>query len=92
MLKSLFDNLCFLLNRDKLYDLDFKNPNSDKSLWLPYEKLTDLYQEFIKEFPVVSIEDPFDQDHWEAWSNITANTSIQVELHVNHNTRNLFCC
>lgn len=61
-----------------MYDLDFKNPNSDKSKWLPYDKLTDLYAEFIKEFPIVSIEDPFDQDHWEAWSNITAKTNIQV--------------
>lgn len=64
--------------RDGSYDLDFKNPNSDKSQWLSHEKLTNLYTEFIKEFPIVSIEDPFDQDHWEAWSNITANTSIQV--------------
>lgn len=29
---------------------------------------------------MVSIEDPFDQDHWDAWTNITAKTSIQVLL------------
>jgi len=29
-------------------------------------------------FSVVSIEDPFDQDDWEAWSNFTASTNIQV--------------
>lgn len=28
--------------------------------------------------PVVSIEDPFDQDDWQAWTNFTASTSIQV--------------
>nr|CAH7732839.1 unnamed protein product [Callosobruchus chinensis] len=60
------------------YDLDFKNPQSDKSKWLPGPKLTELYQEFIKDFPIVSIEDPFDQDDWAAWSNITANTKIQI--------------
>ncbi|CAB3371512.1 Hypothetical predicted protein [Cloeon dipterum] len=65
-------------HKDKLYDLDFKNPNSDKSLWLDGDKLEGLYQEFIKEFPIVSIEDPFDQDHWEAWSTMTANTTIQI--------------
>jgi len=65
-------------HKEGQYDLDFKNPNSDKSQWLSYEKLTDLYQEFIKEFPIVSIEDPFDQDHWEAWTNITAKTQIQI--------------
>lgn len=66
--------------RDGKYDLDFKNPASDKSKWVDMAQLTDIYQGFIKEFPIVSIEDPFDQDHWEAWSNITANTTIQVEI------------
>lgn len=28
--------------------------------------------------PVVSIEDPFDQDDWEAWSRLTAQVGIQV--------------
>lgn len=60
------------------YDLDFKNPASDKSKWLSPDKLTDLYQEFIKDFPMVSIEDPFDQDDWEAWSKMTAATGIQI--------------
>lgn len=64
--------------KDGLYDLDFKNPKSDKAQWLAPAKLTELYQEFIKEFPIVSIEDPFDQDHWEAWTDITANTTIQI--------------
>ena len=27
---------------------------------------------------VVSIEDPFDQDDWTAWSNFTGSTDIQV--------------
>jgi len=64
--------------KDGSYDLDFKNPNSDKSQWLTPDKLTNLYQEFITEFPMVSIEDPFDQDDWNAWTNITANTKIQI--------------
>lgn len=64
--------------KDGLYDLDFKNPKSDKATWLSPEKLIALYQEFIAEFPMVSIEDPFDQDHWEAWTDITAKTKIQI--------------
>ena len=27
---------------------------------------------------MVSIEDPFDQDDWEAWTNFTGSTDIQV--------------
>merc|ERR1712071_66545 len=34
--------------------------------------------EFFKEFPMVSIEDPFDQDDWAAWTELTANTNIQI--------------
>jgi len=65
-------------HKEGLYDLDFKNPQSDKTQWLSPEQLTALYQEFIAEFPMVSIEDPFDQDHWDAWTNMTANTTIQI--------------
>lgn len=64
--------------RDGKYDLDFKNPKSDKSKWLAGDKLLALYQDFIKGFPIVSIEDPFDQDDWDAWASITANTNIQI--------------
>ncbi|XP_046850372.1 enolase-like [Xenia sp. Carnegie-2017] len=64
--------------KDGKYDLDFKNKNSDPSKWLTGEQLSALYQEFINEYPVVSIEDPFDQDHWQAWSHLTGQTSIQI--------------
>ncbi|KAG1649792.1 Enolase [Nymphon striatum] len=60
------------------YDLDFKSPNSDSSLLLSPEKLKDLYLEYVKDYPIVSIEDPFDQDDWNAWSNMTAATPIQI--------------
>merc|ERR1712093_475464 len=32
----------------------------------------------INKNPIVSIEDPFDQDDWEAWTHITTGTNIQV--------------
>lgn len=64
--------------KDGKYDLDFKNPKSDKSKWLAADKLLALYEDFIKGFPIVSIEDPFDQDDWDAWTAITEKTSIQI--------------
>lgn len=60
------------------YDLDFKNPNSDPSKWLTGEELGDLYKSFIAKFPVVSIEDGFDQDDWENWSKFHSETQIQL--------------
>ncbi|XP_068170980.1 enolase 1b, (alpha) [Antennarius striatus] len=59
------------------YDLDFKS--SDKSS-PPINscELAELYKSFVRDYPVVSIEDPFDQDDWEAWTNFTGSTDIQV--------------
>jgi len=64
--------------KEKLYDLDFKNKDSKKEDYLSSDKLLDLYQSFIKGYPIVSIEDPFDQDDWEAYTKMTGATDIQI--------------
>ncbi|KAJ3097956.1 hypothetical protein HDU97_004413 [Phlyctochytrium planicorne] len=64
--------------KDGKYDLDFKNPNSDPSKYLSGEELAKLYHSFIAEYPIVSIEDPFDQDDWESYHKFTASTDIQI--------------
>lgn len=64
--------------KDKKYDLDFKNPKSDPATWLSSDKLFEVYKGFITNYPVVSIEDPFDQDDWPAWTKMTAAVSIQI--------------
>uniref|UniRef100_A0A672P3A1 phosphopyruvate hydratase n=1 Tax=Sinocyclocheilus grahami TaxID=75366 RepID=A0A672P3A1_SINGR len=63
--------------RDGNYDLDFKSPD-DPDRYISPDELADLYKSFIQDYPVVSIEDPFDQDDWEAWTNFTNSTDIQV--------------
>ncbi|KAI9344128.1 enolase [Pilaira anomala] len=60
------------------YDLDFKNPNSDKSKWLDGKELTALYNSFAEKYPIVSIEDAFDQDDWSAWSHLAAESEFQL--------------
>uniref|UniRef100_A0A8C9WSS0 phosphopyruvate hydratase n=1 Tax=Scleropages formosus TaxID=113540 RepID=A0A8C9WSS0_SCLFO len=63
--------------RDGKYDLDFKSPpNSDRHITA--DELTEIYQSFVNDYPVVSIEDPFDQDDWPAWTRLTASMGIQV--------------
>jgi enolase len=64
--------------KDGKYDLDFKNKNSDESKWLPGTELAKLYIEFVKDYPIVSIEDPFDQDDWDAWSHLVSSVKIQI--------------
>lgn len=65
-------------HKDGKYDLDFKNKDSDPSKWVSSDQLRDIYLDFIKNYPVVSIEDAFDQDHWDAWSDLTSKVSIQI--------------
>ncbi|PFX23872.1 enolase-like [Stylophora pistillata] len=60
------------------YDLDFKNPKSDPSKWITGEQLGSMYEDFIANYPVVSIEDAFDQDDWEHWSQLTGKVDIQI--------------
>lgn len=66
------------LTKDGKYDLDFKDENSSGKNIYTGEALGELYKSFVKEFPIVSIEDPFDQDDWKSWSNLTAGLDAQV--------------
>lgn len=61
----------FYKESDKTYDLDFKNPANDGSKCLSGEKLGEMYKDFVKGFPMVSIEDPFDQDDFDAYTALT---------------------
>ncbi|KAJ1554841.1 hypothetical protein HK405_003936, partial [Cladochytrium tenue] len=60
------------------YDLDFKNPQSDPAQYVSGESLADLYRSFIKDYPIVSIEDPFDQDDWDSYHALTSSVPIQI--------------
>jgi len=64
---------------DGKYDLDFKSKEGkDKSKILTGAQLADLYIEFTKNYPIVSMEDVFDQDDWESWSSFLAKTECQI--------------
>jgi enolase len=51
--------------KDGKYDLDFKNPESKEAI--TSDELIEVYKGFTKDYPVVTIEDPFDQDDWDAY-------------------------
>merc|ERR1719423_556032 len=63
---------------DGKYDLDFKNKESKPEDWISSAALCEMYKGFVKDAPVVSIEDPFDQDDWAGWTKLTAETEIQI--------------
>ena len=44
------------------------------------EELIDYYEELAEEFPIVSIEDPLDEEDWEGWEILTARLGVNLQL------------
>jgi len=62
------------------YDLDFKTKNNDGKHVKTGEELIHMYKDFVKDFPVISIEDPFDQDDWDSYARLTADIGKEVQI------------
>lgn len=66
--------------QDGKYNLDFKSSPPNEIMIIPGEELANLYKEFIKKYTIVSIEDPFDQDDWDAYSRFTAKFGDKIQI------------
>lgn len=66
------------LTEDKHYDLDFKTANNDGSQKKTGAEMLELYKGFCTEYPIITIEDPFDQDDWDNTTAFTAEDVCQV--------------
>jgi len=65
----------------KKYDLDFKNPQgSPDSMKKTSDEMIAYYKDWLVKYPFVSIEDPFDQDDWEAYSKFQAAVGDSVQI------------
>ncbi|KAK4843716.1 hypothetical protein QYF36_011736 [Acer negundo] len=64
--------------KDGKYDLNFKKQPNDGAHVLSAQSLGELYKEFVRDFPIVSIEDPFDQDDWSSWASLQSSVDIQL--------------
>ncbi|KZV38551.1 enolase-like [Dorcoceras hygrometricum] len=80
---------------DKTYDLNFKEEAShqiqildcyikrvgnDGLQKISGDQLKDVYKSFVAEYPIVSIEDPFDQDDWSTYAKLTGEIGAQVQI------------
>ena len=54
--------------------------NNNGSQKISGDALKDLYKSFVAEYPIVSIEDPFDQDDWEHYAKLTAEIGDKVQI------------
>lgn len=66
--------------KDGNYDLDFKTAGNDGSMVKSGEEMIGLYKEFVDEFGLVSIEDPFDQDDWDSYGKLTEVMGTDVQI------------
>eukprot|EP00213_Chloropicon_mariensis_P006586 CAMPEP_0197472472 /NCGR_PEP_ID=MMETSP1309-20131121/3673_1 /TAXON_ID=464262 /ORGANISM="Genus nov. species nov., Strain RCC998" /LENGTH=479 /DNA_ID=CAMNT_0043011029 /DNA_START=369 /DNA_END=1808 /DNA_ORIENTATION=+ len=63
---------------DKKYDLNFKVQPNDGSQKKSGEEMVAFYEQICNDYPIISIEDPFDQDDFEHTGILTAKGMCQV--------------
>ena len=71
----------------ELYDPDFKkyvfqgeSKKTGKKVIRSAEEMIDYYEELTEAFPILSIEDPLDEEDWEGWELITTRMGQNVQL------------
>merc|ERR1740123_1939731 len=65
----------------KKYDLDFKSATGGAPDMLKTaEEMIDYYKAWFAKYPFVSIEDPFDQDDWPAYSKFQASVGNGMQV------------
>ncbi|MHA1989634.1 MAG: phosphopyruvate hydratase [Candidatus Hodarchaeales archaeon] len=62
----------FYLKDESVYSYEGKKTTSDE--------LLEKYLEIIKDYPVISFEDPFDEEDFESFSKITAKVGEEVQI------------
>lgn len=54
--------------------------NNDGSQKISGYALKDVYKNFVSEYPIVSIEDPFDQDDWIHYAKMTQEMGEKIQI------------
>merc|ERR1712232_588271 len=62
------------------YDLDFKNKDSAPEMKKTAGELIDYYKNWMSKYPLVSIEDPFDQDDWDSYKLMMEAVGNDVQI------------
>ncbi|CAG9336116.1 unnamed protein product [Blepharisma stoltei] len=62
------------------YNLDFKNPETDESQMIIEPDLEQIYLKYVKKYQLVSIEDPYFDDHWWGTEFLTQKIGKKVQV------------
>lgn len=82
-------DICFALDiaATELYDQKFKKyvfegekTEQGEAAVRSAEELIDYYEELLEEFPIVSLEDPLDEEDWDGWELLTTRLGLNVQL------------
>ena len=68
------------LNNFKKYVFDGEAKKKGYKIVRSAEELIDYYEDIIEKYPIVSIEDPLDEDDWEGWKTLTDRLGERVQL------------
>lgn len=44
------------------------------------DEMTEIYAQWVRDFPIVSLEDPLAEDDWSGWSSLVASIGDQVQV------------
>eukprot|EP01122_Echinamoeba_exundans_P006641 TRINITY_DN1911_c0_g1_i1.p1 TRINITY_DN1911_c0_g1~~TRINITY_DN1911_c0_g1_i1.p1 ORF type:complete len:435 (-),score=151.53 TRINITY_DN1911_c0_g1_i1:49-1353(-) len=62
------------------YNLDFKNKKAENPTKKTSDEMIALYGDYIQHYPIVSIEDPFDQDDWAAYTSMNSTIGQNTQI------------
>jgi len=72
----------FKVEGQDCYDLGTWYPDAEKTddLKMTGAQLGAFYEQLAKDFPIITIEDPFDQDDWGAWTAMTESIGGPTQI------------
>jgi enolase len=73
----------FKVENEDCYDLGKWYPEAERNdpkLKMTGAELADFYASLCKDFPIITIEDPFDQDDWAGWTAFTAKVGVATQV------------
>lgn len=69
----------FWIEDQRAYDIYYKTEQKGQQL-MTGEQLVDFFADMVEKYPIVSIEDPFDQKDWDSYTALTARVGTQCQI------------
>ncbi|ETO14807.1 enolase 2 [Reticulomyxa filosa] len=66
--------------KEGIYNLNRFAKTDDGKKKLTTDQLADIYKGYISHFPVISVEDGFDQDDWKGWASFTEKCGDKIQI------------